>query len=27
VAFERGRLTVAMYTGTGVAPVEVKVAR
>ncbi len=27
VAFESGRLTVAMYTGAGVEPVEVKVAR
>jgi hypothetical protein len=27
VAFESGRLSVAMYTGAGVEPVEVKVAR
>ena len=27
VAFETGRLTVAMYTGAGVEPVEVKVSR
>ena len=27
VAFESGRLTVAMYTGAGVEPVEVKVER
>jgi len=27
VAFDAGRLTVAMYTGAGVEPVEVKVAR
>jgi hypothetical protein len=27
VAFERGRLTVAMYTGAGVEPIEVKVGR
>jgi hypothetical protein len=27
VAFETGRLTIAMYTGAGVEPVEVKVGR